>query len=66
MGEEARKRFPNRTAGTVTEVSRGQQRRKPQQRDKGENVTAENPSVLNLHRKSPSKSKHKLLPMGNK
>ena len=62
MGNEGRTRFPNRKAGSP-DVSRGQQRRKAQQRDNGENVTVENPSVLNLHRKSPAKGKHKLLPV---
>jgi len=51
----ARRRFPNRTAGTVTEVSRGQQRRKPQSRDLGEKVTVTSPQVSSPPRKSVAK-----------
>jgi len=60
MGDEARKRFPNRTAGTVTEVSRGSKRKPAQKRDQGETatVTVTVPQVATPPRKSATK-KHK-------
>jgi len=62
MGDEGRKRFPNRNAGSP-DVSRGSKRKPAQQRDHGEKVTVSSPQVLNLHRKSPAKTKHALLPV---
>ncbi len=62
MGDEARKRFPNRNAGSP-DVSRGSARKKAQKRDHGETVTVASPQVTNTHRKSPAKGKHALLPV---